>query len=97
MSHRAILFRAECKPECREDFIARAQRHAGIVRSEPGCIRCDVLVPEETGNVIFLYELFEDEAALKTHSEMPYMPGWREDITPMVVTREPTFTIVTND
>lgn len=97
MSHRAIVFRAECKPECREDFIRRAQRHAGIVRSEPGCIRCDVLVPEKGGNVIYLYELFEDEAALKAHSAMPYMPGWREDITPMVVSREPTFVIVTND
>ncbi|NQU71432.1 MAG: antibiotic biosynthesis monooxygenase [Rhodospirillales bacterium] len=97
MSHRAIVFRAECKPEFREDFIARAQRHAAIVRSETGCIRCDVLVPQEGGNVIFLYELFEDEAALKIHSEMPYMPGWREDITPMVISREPTFVIVTND
>jgi (4S)-4-hydroxy-5-phosphonooxypentane-2,3-dione isomerase len=97
MSHRAILFRAECKPERREEFIARAQRHAGIVRSEPGCLRCDVLVPEGGGNTIYLYELFEDEAALKAHSEMPYMPGWREDITPMVTDREPTFTIVTND
>jgi len=97
MSHRAIVFKAECKPERREDFIRRAQRHAGIVRSEPGCIRCDVLVPEEGGNTVYLYELFEDEAALKAHSAMPYMPGWREDITPMVVRREPTFVIVTND
>lgn len=97
MSHRAIVFKAECKPECREDFIRRAQRHAGIVRSEPGCIRCDVLVPEQGGNTIYLYELFEDEAAIKAHSAMPYMPGWREDIAPMVVSREPTFVIVTND
>lgn len=97
MSHRAIVFKAVCKPEFREDFIRRAQRHAGIVRSEPGCLRCDVLVPEDGGNTIFLYELFEDEAALKAHSEMPYMPEWRSDITPMVESREPTFVIVTND
>ncbi|MBT3358695.1 MAG: antibiotic biosynthesis monooxygenase [Rhodospirillales bacterium] len=97
MSHRAIVFRAECKPEFRADFIARAQRHAGIVRSEPGCMRCDVLVPQEGGNLIFLYELFEDEAALEAHKEMPYMPGWREDITPMVADRDATFVIVTND
>ncbi len=97
MSHRAIVFRAECKPEFRADFIARAQRHAAVVRSEPGCIRCDVLVPVDDGNVIFLYDLFDDEAALKAHSEMPYMPGWREDIAPMVITRDATFTIVTND
>lgn len=98
MSHRAIVFKAVCKPERRDEFISRAQRHAGIVRSEPGCIRCDVLVPDEAhSNTIFLYELFEDEAALKVHSEMPYMPEWREDITPMVESREPTFVIVTND
>lgn len=97
MSHRAIVFRAECKPERREDFIRRAQRHAGIVRSEPGCIRCDVLVPEAGGNTVFLYELFEDEAALEAHRDMPYMPEWREDIAPMVDAREPILTIVTND
>jgi len=28
---------------------------------------------------------------------MPYMPGWREDITPMLESREPVFVIVTND
>jgi len=97
MSHRAIILKAVCKPSRREDFIRRAQRHAGIVRSEPGCIRCDVLVPEEGGNTIYLYELFQDEAAIKAHSEMPYMPGWREDIAPMVTKREPIRVIVTND
>ncbi len=88
---------AECKPDRREEFIRRAQRHAGIVRSEPGCIRCDVLVPEKGGNTVYLYELFEDEAAIKAHSAMPYMLGWREDITPMLEGREPIFVIVTND
>ena len=97
MSHRAIVFKAVCKPECRADFISRAQRHAAIVRSETGCLRCDVLVPEEGGNTIYLYELFEDAAALKVHSEMPYMSEWRADIDSMVESREPTFVIVTND
>lgn len=96
MIPRAIIFRVECRPDRRDDYIARAQRHAAMVRDEAGCIRCDVVIPEEGGNVIYLYELFEDDAALKAHAEMPYMPGWREDIAPMVVSREPTFCHVRN-
>ena len=96
MSHRALIVEFRCKPERVDDFIARATRHAATVREEPGCLRCDVLRPEEGGATVYLYELFRDAEALRTHAGMPYMPGFGEDVKPMIKGRTRTQCVVLN-
>jgi autoinducer 2-degrading protein len=34
---------------------------------EPGCHRFDVLVPASEGDRVFLYEIYQDEAAFQAH------------------------------
>lgn len=87
MSARALIVAFHCKPGLVSDFIDRANRHAARVQQEPGCIRCDVLKPEAGGTVIYLYELFANEAALSAHSEMPYMPDFVSDAQRMIESR----------
>jgi (4S)-4-hydroxy-5-phosphonooxypentane-2,3-dione isomerase len=36
---------------------------------EPGCHRFDVLLPAGATDRVFLYEIYQDEAAFKTHLE----------------------------
>lgn len=96
MSHRALVVEVRCKPERVDDFVERATRHAALVREEPGCLRCDVLRPEDGGSTIYLYELFRDEDALAEHARMPYMPGFVEDMTAMAEGRTRTQCVVAN-
>jgi quinol monooxygenase YgiN len=39
---------------------------------EPGCRRFDVLVPIETGDKVFLYEIYADRAAFDAHLKTPH-------------------------
>lgn len=43
-----------------------------ITRAEPGCIQFVVLADADKGD-IFLYEEWQDEAALQLHHEKPYI------------------------
>lgn len=90
MTERALLVAFHCLPGRKADFIQRAMRHAETVRREPGCMRCDVLEPNDDGNVIYLYELFADEAELAAHAAMPYMPQFVADAKAMTEFRTRT-------
>jgi quinol monooxygenase YgiN len=39
---------------------------------EPGCHRFDVLLPAGETDRVFLYEIYQDEAAFNTHREMAH-------------------------
>jgi quinol monooxygenase YgiN len=55
------------KPECRGDFREEMIANARASRArEPGCRRFDVCESAD-GSRIFLYEVYDDEAAFKAH------------------------------
>jgi quinol monooxygenase YgiN len=88
MSTFALVVELELKPDQKEAFLARARRHREIVLAEEaGCHRFDLLVPEENGETVFLYEVYADQAALDAHFETPYMKQYLEDTGPMVAKR----------
>ena len=60
-----VVFRA--KPEHRAAFRAAMLENAEASRTrEPGCRQFDVCESKD-GSEIFLYEIYDDEAAFKTH------------------------------
>ena len=58
------------KPGTMKPFRALMDRNAiDSCRHEPGCHRFDVLVPHDTPDSIFLYEIYEDRTAFDAHTK----------------------------
>jgi len=56
-----------------EAFLPLIQKNAqSSVRDEPGCQQFDVCTDPAHPNTVFLYELYDDEAAFEAHQEMPH-------------------------
>ncbi len=69
--------------EFRREMLANA---ATSVNNEAGCSQFDVTVAADNPNHIFLYEIYDDEAAFKTHLASEHFQqfdqktrGWVED------------------
>ena len=43
-----------------------------VIEHEEGCIVYDILLSEEESNTIYLYECYENKAALDIHNKAPY-------------------------
>jgi len=66
----AITVEFEVDPAAEASFMAHLHENAAeSVRTEPGCLRFDVLTALQAGDsrAIFLYEIYEDRAAFETH------------------------------
>jgi len=91
MSAVVLLVELTLQPGRREDFLARVRRHRDtVLAEEPGCERFDVVLPEESGDTVYLYEVYADEAALEHHAGTPYMAAYRDDTGPMIADRKRT-------
>ena len=67
MAKIALIVEFHVKSEHRAAFIELMRGHAaGTLAEEEGCVQFDLLLPNENGRV-FLYEVYADETALKTH------------------------------
>ena len=91
MSAVVLLVELKLNPGKREDFLARVLRHRDtVLAEEPGCLRFDVVLPEDGGDTVFLYEVYTDEAAFEHHGGTPYMAAYRDDTGPMIADRKRT-------
>ena len=57
------------KEELLEALLPNAQ---GAVRDEPGCLRFDVIQDAGDPNRLWLYEVYQDEAAFHAHQQAPH-------------------------
>ena len=79
------------RPESRDRFLALVRKNAAqSLASEKGCKRFDVCVPPEGAGRVFLYEIYDDEAAFKVHIESAHFKTFAEAIAGMVVERRIT-------
>ena len=77
-----VVFRAQADKRAafREAILENA---AASVRDEPGCSVFDVCEKPD-GSEIFLYEVYDDEAAFKAHLATPHYQKFNELVTPWV-------------
>lgn len=81
--------------EHRDAYLARALQHKeNVSAQEPGCQRFEISVEEDNQNVVRLYEVYDDEAAVQHHMQTPYMVAYREETTPMIAERKLTRAIM---
>jgi len=57
------------------------------VADEPGCRQFDVYEVATSPNHLFLYEVYEDDAAFQQHINAPYFKKFSEAITTLVTSR----------
>eukprot|EP00933_Yihiella_yeosuensis_P024955 TRINITY_DN19346_c0_g1_i1.p1 TRINITY_DN19346_c0_g1~~TRINITY_DN19346_c0_g1_i1.p1 ORF type:complete len:297 (-),score=82.79 TRINITY_DN19346_c0_g1_i1:198-1088(-) len=72
----AIMLELEIKKECVDEFIKVMTADAVGSRSEPGCLRFDFIRDKENQCKFMTYEVFESDAAMAAHKEMPYVKAW---------------------
>ena len=75
----AVLFETS-KPDA---FSNAIEPNAAASRKEPGCHRFDVCYADD-GKKIFLYELYDDEAAFKAHLATPHFATFADAIKSIV-------------
>src|ERR1700753_4204804 len=56
-------------PAERDNFLAAIKENGAASVKEPGCKRFDIINLASDPNHFFLYEVYESEAALKSHRE----------------------------
>ena len=88
MPRLVIIAEFDVKPGAMDAFLAAALVDAeASVRDEPGCRRFDVLTPDEGGDKVVLYEIYDDDAAFAAHMETPHFAAFRDAITELEESR----------
>ena len=77
MTEFAIFVAVKLKPGCLEQYLPLIEvDRASALRDEPGCCHFDILRPEHGGDVVHLYEVYDDEAAFKAHQASPHFTAY---------------------
>jgi autoinducer 2-degrading protein len=71
-----------------EKFKVAIKENAAASMTEPGCRQFDVLFLQSDPHHVFLYEVYNDEAAFKAHRASAHFNKCMAIIGPMVVKRE---------
>ncbi|MCZ6604647.1 MAG: putative quinol monooxygenase [Alphaproteobacteria bacterium] len=97
MSQTVLIAELIIVPGQLENYLTRGRRHREtVLASEPHCRQFDILVNAEKENSVFLYEVYDDMAALAFHRQTSHMAAYQADTKPMVRTRILTLTEMRN-
>jgi len=85
----ALVVEFRIKPEQVEAFALAIEENARVSRdTEPGCRQFDVCRDPADAQIFFLYELYDDEAAIQAHLQSAHFlrmnaasAGWAESKT----------------
>ena len=84
----ALVVEFSVKPELLSDFVELMQSHAALtLKSETGCEKFEVLVPQENDNCIFLYELYTDSEAVEEHMNSELLASTRGSYDNMITSK----------
>ena len=75
-------------PAERANYLAAILENGAAAAKEPGCRRFDIVNLASDPNHFFLYEIYDNEAALKSHRETAHFKKYAATVTNMVAKRE---------
>ncbi len=85
----AVTVHFQIRPDAVPAFQAAMRLNAtASVADEPGCHRFDICAEPDTPDRIFLYELYDDEAAFKAHMQTPHYARLNTQIEGMVLDKD---------
>jgi quinol monooxygenase YgiN len=75
-------------PAEHDNYLAAIKENGAAAAKEPGCRRFDILNLSSDPNHVFLYEVYENEAAFKAHRETDHFKKYAAATGKMVAKRE---------
>lgn len=82
MSERhGFILHAKTRPEKAEAFEALFRAYVEPSRAEPGCIEYHMLRDKEDPTLFIFYEIWESQAHLDVHSNLPHMRDFFDNRT----------------
>jgi quinol monooxygenase YgiN len=75
-------------PAERDNFLAAIKENGAAAVTEPGCKRFDILNLASDPNHFLLYEVYDNEAALKAHRETDHFKKFAAAAAKMVAKRD---------
>jgi quinol monooxygenase YgiN len=73
-----FILHAKTRPEKAEAFEALFRAYVAPSRAEPGCIEYHMLRDQQDPTLFIFYEIWESQANLDVHSNLPHMKQFRE-------------------
>ena len=67
-----------------DEFLKIVIENATNSRNEPGCLRFDVLRPDDTKDTVVLYEIYVDEGGYDAHRQTPHYAKFDAARKPLV-------------
>ncbi|MGQ7958611.1 putative quinol monooxygenase [Pseudomonas sp. SP16.1] len=81
----SLLLKTRLKPGGFAAFMdAMRVNAAASVRDEPGCLTFDVLRDRSDADLVWLYEVYVDEAAFEAHMRTPHFLASRPLVEPLI-------------
>ena len=88
MSAFAITVDFTVKPGAMASFRKLIDKNAqDSCAHEPGCRRFDVLVPNDTADRVFLYEIYANRAAFDAHLKTPHFDMFNRESEALILTK----------
>ena len=85
----SLFIKTRVKPGCAEDFLNAIKVNAAAsVATEPGCLVFDVSQDRVDPEVIYLYEIYRDDAAYEAHIHTAHFRDSRPLVEPLIVEQE---------
>jgi quinol monooxygenase YgiN len=73
-----FILQAKTRPEKSDAFEALFSGYVQASRSEPGCIEYHMLRDKQDPTLFIFYEIWQSQAHLDVHSNLPHMAQFRE-------------------
>lgn len=84
-----LLLKTRLKPGTCDAFMdAMGVNAAASVRDEAGCLTFDVLRDRSDADLVWLYEVYVDEAAFEAHMRTPHFLASRPLVEPLIESQE---------
>ena len=74
----SVLVNVEVKPERLDEFLDVMRKDAEGSRTEPGCLRFDVLQDQENPCKFVFYEVYKNAEAAAEHRDYPHFKLWTD-------------------
>ena len=75
----ALVVKIQMKAEYREQFLKEMWADAyGSEKKEPGCLMFNITHDKADPNVLYLFEVYRDDAAVEAHKKSPHFLKWLE-------------------
>jgi quinol monooxygenase YgiN len=82
----SLFIKTRVRPGTADAFLSAIQANAAAsVASEPGCLVFDVSLDREDADVIYLYEIYQDDAAYEAHTQTAHFRDSRPLVEPLII------------